>query len=124
MFYPIIRKAILDRHSLTAIYGDYVRFFSPYMIGKDRNGVPTLAAFQYGGGRRGTLSALGEWCCFQVGALRAVQLNGDKWVTGPAMARPPVDWISEIDVSADGLTYPGEAAYPAIATRASRAAEG
>jgi hypothetical protein len=111
MFYATIRKAIVDRHSLTGIYGDYVRFFSPYAIGKDRNGVPTLVAFQYGGGKRGSLSGLGEWCCFQVGGLRAVRLNGDRWVTGPPAAMPPVEWISEIDISADGVTQPGEAIF-------------
>ena len=99
MPYVTIRKAISERQSLTAIYDNYVRHFSPTALGKDGRGSQTLLAYQYGGGRSGGLSVGGAWCCFRVGDLRALRLNGDKWQAGPLAGRMP-NCVVEIDVSA------------------------
>jgi hypothetical protein len=98
MQYLTIRKAISERQSLTAIYDNYVRHFSPATLGKDKGGTQTLLAYQYGGGRPGGLSINGAWCCFNVGELRALRLNGDKWLGGPLVGRMP-NCVVEIDVS-------------------------
>ena len=99
MSYLIVRQAILDRVSLTAIYEDYVRHFSPHMIGKHTNGVPIVVAYQYGGGKPGGLSSSGKWCCYLLPRLHYVKRNGDKWVSGP-LAGVPTDAIGVIDVAA------------------------
>jgi hypothetical protein len=98
MPYLTIRKAISERQSLTAIYENYIRHFSPITLGKDTGGTQTLLAYQYGGGRPGGLSISGAWCCFQVGALHRLRLNGDKWLGGP-LAGGMLNCVVEIDVS-------------------------
>ena len=63
MSYAIVRQAIVERTSLTAHYDDYIRYFSPHILGKHINGVPIVIAFQYDGGKaRGPLLIGGEWC--------------------------------------------------------------
>ncbi len=86
--YQIIRRAIVDRRSLTAIYDNYVRHFSPHVLGKDRQFQTGVVGFQYGGGRPGGLSAVGDWCFFALEGLRDLQPNGDGWVAGPNGNRP------------------------------------
>ena len=51
MRYYFVRKAILERQSLTAFYENYVRRFTPHAIGKSRVGYAAVVVFQYGGGR-------------------------------------------------------------------------
>ena len=99
MSYALIRQAILDRASLTATYENYVRHFSPHMIGKHTNGVPIVVAYQYGGGKPGGLSLSGEWCWYLLPRLHYVKRNGDRWLTGPLTGKP-CDAIREIDVAA------------------------
>jgi hypothetical protein len=99
MSYLAVRQAILDRASLTAIYEDCVRHFSPHMIGKHTNGVPVVVAYQYAGGKPGELSLSGEWCWYLLPRLHYVRRNGDKWLAGP-LAGKPSDVIREIDVAA------------------------
>src|SRR5437763_13038600 len=99
MSYLIVRQAILDRVSLTAVYEDYVRHFSPHMIGKHRTGVPVVVGYQYGGGKAGGLSPSGEWCRYLLPRLHYVRRNADKWRSGPIAGRP-TDAISDIDVAA------------------------
>jgi hypothetical protein len=101
MPYQTLRKAISERQSLTAIYDNYVRHFSPNVLGKDKSGSQRLLAYQYGGGRRGGLSVGGAWLCRPVDGLRAVRLNGDKWQAGTLVGRL-AGCVVEIDVSAGG----------------------
>lgn len=99
MSYIVVRQAIIQRVSLTANYENYVRFFSPHLIGQDANGVPVVVGFQYGGGRPGgLLSSNGEWCRFLVPRLHYARFNGDKWQAGPAAGKPVVGL--SIDIAA------------------------
>ena len=85
MSYIVVRQAIIQHASLTANYDNYVRFFSPHLIGQDANGVPVVVGFQYGGGKPGGfLSSNGEWCRFLIPRLHYVRVNGDKWRAGQA----------------------------------------
>ncbi|HZP99875.1 MAG TPA: hypothetical protein VFB13_10085 [Reyranella sp.] len=97
--YATIRQAIIDRQSLTAIYDNYVRHFSPHILGRDRSLEPAVVAFQYGGGRMGGLPNAGEWCFFHVSGLKDLSQNRDPWMPGRAVGKPK-DLIVDIDVSA------------------------
>ncbi len=99
MSYPIIRQAILERASLTAVYEDYVRHFSPHMLGTHHNGVAIVLAFQYGGGKRGGLLPSGEWCAYLLSRLHYVRRNGDGWTKG-TIRDMPAGTIPNIDVAA------------------------
>src|SRR5436853_2245957 len=99
MSYEIVRQAIVDRASLTATYDDYVRRFSPHIIGKNGTGVPVVIAFQYSGGKPGGLLVSGEWCRFLLSRLHYVRRNSDRWLEGPVDARSTVGLI-QIDTVA------------------------
>jgi hypothetical protein len=99
MSYVLVRQAILERASITAIYENYVRHFSPHMIGKHANGVPIVVAYQYGGGKPGGLPASGDWCYYLLPRLHYVRRNGDRWMSGPLAGRPS-HLIGELDVAA------------------------
>src|SRR5262245_53428777 len=89
MSYIVVRRAVIEHASLTASYENYMRFFSPHLIGQDANGVPVVVGVQYVGGRPGgLLSSKGEWCRFVIPRLHYIRFNGDKWHTGPATGKP------------------------------------
>jgi hypothetical protein len=95
MLYSIIRSAIERRESLSGKYDDYVRHFSPHVLGEDRQGDQAVLGFQYGGGRPGGLPVHGDWCFFKLAQLTA-RPNGDQWVSGPC--GKPLHLFSRIDV--------------------------
>ena len=89
MSYEILKRAIETRQSLTGIYDDYVRFFSPHILGRVEAGEPSVLCFQYGGGQPGRLlPSGGAWCVFAVSRLRGVELSGDVWSVGPPESKP------------------------------------
>lgn len=89
MSYELLRKAIEARQSLTGVYDDYVRFFSPHILGKNAAGEPIVVCFQYGGGRPdGWLPKGGDWCLFEVRRLRRLEANCDEWIAGPLETKP------------------------------------
>ncbi|UYN96985.1 MAG: hypothetical protein KIT25_08670 [Enhydrobacter sp.] len=97
--YAVLRRAIVERRPMTAVYDDYVRDFCPRLLGRDRAGQPALLAYQYGGGRPGGLPSQGAWTFFVVDRLHDLRLNDDDW----AAATPPCELhggMAEIDVAA------------------------
>ena len=102
MAYEILKRAIEARQSLTGIYDDYVRWFSPHVLGKNAIGQPTVVGFQYGGGRPdGIVPPEGTWCVFVIDRLRRLAPNDDKWVTGPLESMPS-GFMSVIDLDSSG----------------------
>ena len=99
MPYELIRDAIRDRVSLAAYYEDYVRFFSPHVLGKDSSGAPVVVAYQYDGGRRGGLAAGGDWATFYLAGLSNVVRTGDGWRAGRPSGKP-VHVLASIDIAA------------------------
>jgi hypothetical protein len=97
MPYAIIKRAIEEKHSLTAYYDNYVRHFSPHILGLDRQAWPSAVGWQYGGGRRGGLPAQGEWCFFQVWGLTDLRPNEDGWKAGPPSGKPR-QLIARVDI--------------------------
>src|SRR5262245_38130687 len=97
MPYEIVRRAILQRRSLTATYEKYLRHFSPHALGRNRADRPGVIAFQYGGGLPGGLPVGGAWVCFDVDSLRDLRENNDAWLAGPLDGRP-LDWLKSMDV--------------------------
>ncbi|MBN9487896.1 MAG: hypothetical protein J0H44_11755 [Alphaproteobacteria bacterium] len=98
MSYEILKQAIEARQSLTGIYDDYVRFFSPHTLGRGATGEPSVLCFQYGGGQpSGRLPPGGAWCVFAVSRLHAVEPSGDPWSAGPPESKPSA-LMAEIDL--------------------------
>jgi hypothetical protein len=100
--YEVIRKAILDRQSLSAVYENYVRHFSPHALGRSWTDVAMVVAYQYGGGRRGGLPPRGAWAIFEIDGLKGLWHNGDDWFSGPASGTP-LGAFRSVDVTAVAL---------------------
>jgi hypothetical protein len=98
MAYRKITRAILARASMTAHYADYIRFFSPHVLGKDHQGRLTVLVFQYAGGMQGGLRVSGQWLCFRIAAISALQRNSDNWHPGDRGVRPSC--VVTVDLSA------------------------
>jgi hypothetical protein len=96
--YQLIREAIQNRRCLDATYENYLRYFCPHRLGKDRTGKEIVEVFQYGGGCPGGLPYDGKWCSFEVSALHAVRSNADHWRIGVA-DRMRTDRVLDVDVS-------------------------
>lgn len=98
MPYGMIELAIQLRQSLTGKYDNYMRFFSPHVLGDDREGHRALLGYQYAGGRPGGLPISGDWCFFLLSLLTDVRPNSDKWIIGPYGR--PLHLFSKVDVQA------------------------
>ena len=98
--YAIIRQAVLDRCSLTAMYEGRIRHFSPHCLGTDKGGGHNVLGFQYGGQTtKRPLPPGGSWRCFNVGNLSNVVRNKDAWHAGFEHSRPNT-CVSHVDVEA------------------------
>jgi len=100
MPYEVIKRAIQECRSLTAVLDEHVRHFSPHVLGRNFDAKPLGLGFQYGGSRRTTpLPAGGDWLLFAVADLQDLSFNTDPWHPGPPGERRP-DWIAKIEVRA------------------------
>lgn len=100
MKYELIRKAIIDRRSLTCMYDGCIRSVSPHVLGKSAEGRFCMVAFQYAGARPdGLLSPAGEWCCFDIEKVGRLRENEDRWVAG-SIGERPAGCVKDIEVKA------------------------
>lgn len=97
MSYDIIRQAVLDKCSLTAIYQGHIRHFSPHAIGRSNDGNANVMGYQYAGQTSTQLPPDGEWRCFEVRQLSNIQRNGDGWHTREDHSKPNT-CVTQIDV--------------------------
>ena len=101
MSYDIIRKAILDRRSLTARYDGAVLHFSPHVLGRHADRSFRVVAFQYAGhgpARPPGERDRGRWRCLRLARLTRIAPNRDGWHSGHDLRRP-VSCGMQIDVT-------------------------
>jgi len=90
--YTIVRRAILDRRSLTAAYDGAVLHFSPHALGRHKDRSFRVVAFQYAA--RGAAATpphcadRGRWRCLRLARLKRVAPNRDGWHSGHDYRRP------------------------------------
>jgi hypothetical protein len=89
---------------MAAIYDGRERLLCPYMLGRNKEGHLRLLGYQYGGESGSGLQrkdGLGDWRCFSVEKIGAVQLLDAEWRTAATHSRRPgcIDQI-ELQVSA------------------------
>ena len=99
MPYAIIKRAIEERQSLTAYYDNYVRHFSPHILGLDRQAWPSAVGWQYGGGPPRGRPAPRGWWFFHVWGLTDLKANDDGWKAGPPSGKPR-HLIARVDIQA------------------------
>jgi hypothetical protein len=96
--YDIVRKAILDRHSLTARYDGAVLHFSPHVLGRHADRSFRVVAFQYAARATAALPHGGRWRCLRLARLTSALPNSDGWHSGHDLRRP-LRCVVQIDVT-------------------------
>lgn len=86
--YAVIKNAVLNKHSLTALYKQHIRKFCPHRIGWDADGEEHVLAYQYGGSSSSSLPSDGEWRCFKVNEFHRIETNLDEWRSGTSSGNP------------------------------------
>jgi hypothetical protein len=98
MSYDIVRKAILDRRSLTARYDGAVLHFSPHVLGRHTDRSIRVVAFQYAARGAAVLPRGGRWRCLRLARLTRAAPNSDGWHSGHDLRRP-LRCVVQIDVT-------------------------
>jgi hypothetical protein len=96
--YDIVRKAILDRRSLTARYDGAVLHFSPHVLGRHADRSFRVVAFQYAARGAAALPRGGRWRCLRLARLTRAAPNSDGWHSGHDLRRP-LGCVVQIDVT-------------------------
>lgn len=86
--YHLICQAIEQKRSMTGIYHDRVRWFSPHEIGHGKDGEFRVMTYQYDGESRSGLPYEGEWRCLKLDELTELAFNNDKWHTSDNHSSP------------------------------------
>jgi hypothetical protein len=101
--YRLVRRAVVSRSPISAIYHGYGRLLCPHRLGWNRRRQPRVLCYQYGGESQSGLQPVGasaNWRCIAVDELSQVELLDDAWRTAPNHSRPQT-CVAEVDVDAD-----------------------
>lgn len=83
MTYNLVRQAIVNRQSVSAMFGDHQRDLTPHVIGLNKSGGEQALFFQFGGGSTSGLPPEGEWRCMPLDKLSNVRVRPDAgWHVG------------------------------------------
>ena len=88
----LIRAAITGRRPMAAVYDGRERLLCPYMLGRNKEGHLRLPGYQYGGQSGSGLQrkdGRGDWRCFSVEKMGAIQLLNAEWQTADTNSRRP-----------------------------------
>lgn len=99
--YDLIRNAVLDRDSVSALYQGHLRIFSPVLLGT-KAGEPHVLGYQFGGTSHQPLRPEGSpenWRCLRVSELADVNVLPGIWhIAGKRQGSQ--NCIDQVDVSA------------------------
>jgi hypothetical protein len=108
--YAILRRAVLAKQPVAAIYEGRERLLCPHILGWTEGGVPHLVSYQYGGDSERGLGEEGSpwnWRCMAVGIFRSVELRKGPWKTA-ANYRLPHPCVPQVDVAVEPPLTDGE----------------
>lgn len=95
--YALIRRAIVERQRIHAVYGGHPRRLCPHVLGT-RDGRARALFFQFGGSSARGLPPGGDWRCLPLEGLSEVSVHAGPWRTKPHTQ--PQTCIDEIDIEA------------------------
>ncbi len=78
--YPLIRRAIVERKQVHAVFGGHARRLCPHVIGT-RDGQARALFFQFAGGSDRGLEPGGDWRCLPLDGLSEVAVAAGRWHT-------------------------------------------
>ena len=99
MTYEMIRRAIVEKRSLSAMYQGRMRHFSPHALGRSASGKVNVLALQYDGESSTPLPMGGQWRCFEVNLLESLVVNQDAFSSAPDKGGQS-KCVIDVDVSA------------------------
>jgi hypothetical protein len=101
--YRLVREAVETRRPIAAVYHQRYRLLCPHRLGRNKHGQLRVLCYQYGGGSKSGLEAIGSqanWRCIALDKLSAVELLNSVWRTAPNHSRP-ASCIVDADVDAE-----------------------
>ena len=101
--YAVLRRAVMARQPVTALYDRRRRVFCPHRLGYTREGEPRVLCYQSGGESKSGLKPPGSpenWRCIAVDRLQKVKPAPGVWRTAPNHSRPQT-CVFKVDVDAD-----------------------
>ncbi len=101
--YRLVRAAVVEKHSIRAIYQGRDRWLCPHRLGRNHEGQMRVLCYQYGGESSSGLQPVGSpanWRCIALEKLSRVELVEDHWHTAPNHSRPQT-CVAEVDVDAE-----------------------
>ena len=104
--YDLIRKAVIERNSLSAWYKGHLRVFSPFLLGT-KAGDPHVLGYQFDGTSEVPLGPEGSaenWRCLRVAGLTKVRGLPGIWHAMPKAGKGHQSCIDHVDVSAHGTS--------------------
>jgi hypothetical protein len=103
-----IRKAVIGRQPISAVYEGYPRLLCPHRLGRNDAGQPRVLCYQYGGESSthpGPSGSGANWRCMKVEKFSRIQARHDRWHTAPNHSRPQT-CITNVDVDAENYPEP------------------
>jgi hypothetical protein len=108
--YATLRRAVLAKQPVAAIYEGRQRLLCPHILGWTKVGFPQVLSYQYGGDSESGLGeegSAGNWRCMAVGILKSVELREGAWKTASNYSFPHpcivrVDVAVAVEVPLDG----------------------
>lgn len=98
--YNLVRQALVERQSITAMYDGHRRDLTPHVIGKAKDDAEQALFFQFGGGSRSGLPPGGMWRCLALDKLTQVAVLPDAgWHVGTSQGIRPQSCVVTIDVT-------------------------
>ncbi len=101
--YRLVRAAVVEKHSIRAIYQGRDRWLCPHRLARNHEGQMRVLCYQYGGESSSGLQPVGSpanWRCIALEKLSRVELVEDHWHTAPNHSRPQT-CVAEVDVDAE-----------------------
>ena len=101
--YRTVRKAVMTRSPIVAVYHDRYLLLCPHRLGQNREGQVRVLCYQFGGESESGLEAVGSpanWRCVALEKLSGVELLNGAWRTAPNHSRP-ASCIVDPDVDAE-----------------------
>ncbi len=98
--YDLVKRAILERLIIVAVYDGCRREMCPHVIGR-KDGKENALFFQFAGDSRSGLPPGGEWRCLHLAELTDVSLRTGLWRAGEG--RPGIQTcVDEVDAQVPG----------------------
>lgn len=100
--YDVIRKAVLERNSLSGWYKGHLRVFSPFLLGT-KAGDPHVLGYQFDGTSEQPLGpdgSLENWRCLRVAELTKIKVLPGVWRAVPKGSKGHQSCLDRVDVYA------------------------